>query len=95
MVVIPDDFPTLAGLDETIELLARRGIRYRLDPILEPIGFGFAPSLARYYETRKRFPDADIMMGVGNLTELTEVSNGNKFTGNGTQNKKRNRGKAI
>ena len=73
LVVIPDDPRNLDSWNETLDLIRPSRQPYRLDPILEPIGFGFAPSLARYYETRKRFPDADIMMGVGNLTELTEV----------------------
>src|ERR1700750_684855 len=42
-------------------------------PILEPIAFGFAASLGRYLEVRRRYPDAEMMMGVGNLTELTDV----------------------
>ena len=46
---------------------------FRIDPILEPIGFGFAASLGRYLEVRRRYPDAEMMMGVGNLTELTDV----------------------
>ena len=41
--------------------------------MLEPIGFGFAQSLGRYVEARKLFPHAEIMMGIGNLTELSEV----------------------
>ncbi len=53
--------------------LAERGVRLRIDPILEPIGFGFAASLQRYFATRQKFPDAEMMMGIGNLTELTEV----------------------
>jgi len=44
-----------------------------LDPILDPIHFGFAQSLARYVELRRREPDAEIMMGTGNLTELTDA----------------------
>src|SRR5690606_3943397 len=43
------------------------------DPILEPIGFGFARSLHRYLLARDRFPNVPMMMGIGNLTELTEV----------------------
>lgn len=73
VVVIPDDFATLGGLDETVELLATRGVRLRIDPILEPIGFGFSTSLGRYLEVRRRYPDAEMMMGIGNLTELTDV----------------------
>jgi dihydropteroate synthase-like protein len=73
VVVIPDDIPTLGGLDETVELLAAAGVRLRIDPVLEPIGCGFAASLGRYMEVRRRYPDAEIMMGIGNLTELTDV----------------------
>ena len=44
-----------------------------LDPILDPIHFGFSESLARYRELRARLPEAEMMMGTGNLTELTEA----------------------
>jgi dihydropteroate synthase-like protein len=73
VVVIPDDFATLEGLDATVEFLASRDVRLRIDPILEPIGFGFAASLGRYLEVRRRYPDAEMLMGIGNLTELTDV----------------------
>jgi dihydropteroate synthase-like protein len=73
VVVVPDDPRTLTGLDENIELLAAAGVRLRIDPVLEPIGFGFAGSLGRYLETRQRYPDAEMMMGIGNLTELTDA----------------------
>ena len=42
-----------------------------IDPILEPIGFGFMASLERYAEVRRRYPEAEMLMGIGNLTELT------------------------
>ncbi len=73
MVAIPDEPGTLDGLDATVDFLEARGVRYRLDPILEPIGCGFAASLGRYAETRRRWPGAEILMGIGNLTELTDV----------------------
>lgn len=73
VVVVPDEFATLGGLDETVELLATAGVPLRIDPVLEPIGFNFAASLARYHEVRRRYPDAEMMMGIGNLTELTDV----------------------
>jgi len=73
VVAIPDDFATLGGLEETVDYLAVRGVRLRIDPVLEPIGFGFAASLGRYLEVRRRYPDAEMMMGIGNLTELTDV----------------------
>lgn len=73
VVVIPDQIGTLEGLDESINDLDRHDVRFRIDPILEPIGFGFAASIGRYLEARRRFPDAEMMMGIGNLTELTDV----------------------
>ncbi len=73
VVVVPDTPAGLVGLDETVELLVAAGVRLRIDPVLEPIGFGFATSLERYYEVRRRYPDAEMMMGIGNLSELTDV----------------------
>ena len=40
---------------------------------LDPIHFGFTESIMRYVELRQRYPACEIMMGVGNLTELTEA----------------------
>ena len=73
VVAIPDHPGSLEGLEETIERLAVDKVPFRIDPILEPIGFGFAASLGRYLEVRRRFPQTPMMMGVGNLTELTDV----------------------
>ncbi len=73
VVVVPDVPATLEGFDATVERLAQNGVRQRLDPVLEPIGFGFAASLGRYLDVRRRYPDAEMMMGTGNLTELTDV----------------------
>jgi len=73
VVVIPDDFATFAELDATIDQLAAAGVPLRIDPILEPIGCGFAASLGRYLEVRRRYPDAEMLMGIGNLTELTDA----------------------
>jgi len=73
VVVVPDDPESLENLDETVDFLAQKGVRLRIDPILEPISFGFAASLGRYLDIRRRYPDAEMMMGIGNLTELTDV----------------------
>lgn len=73
VVAIPDTPSDLDSLDATVQKLAAWGVKFRLDPILEPIGFGFATSLGRYIEVRKRYPDTAMMMGIGNLTELTDV----------------------
>jgi dihydropteroate synthase-like protein len=73
VVVIPDVADELQGLDRTVETLDAWGVRFRIDPVLSPIAFGFASSLGRYLEVRRRYPQAAMMMGIGNLTELTGV----------------------
>ena len=70
-VVIPDFGAGLDSLAPSIARLEEWGVRYLIDPVIEPIGFGFTASLERYAETRRRYPDAPMMMGVGNITELT------------------------
>jgi dihydropteroate synthase-like protein len=73
VVAVPDVPATLEGLDQTVASLQEQGVRFRIDPVIEPIGFGFAASLGRYLEVRRRYPQAEMLMGVGNLTELTDV----------------------
>ena len=73
LVVIPDDPQTLAGLDALIERLEGAGRAWRVDPVLAPVGCGFTDSLLRYAEVRRRYPAAPMLMGIGNLTELTDV----------------------
>ena len=73
LVVIPDDPHDVSTMTSIIDVLREKGNRFRVDPILEPIGFGFARSLGRYFEVRRNWPDVEIMMGIGNVTELTEV----------------------
>lgn len=63
----------LAGIERHMEWLSQHGVAFRLDPILEPIGSGFAESLGRYLEVRRRYPQVPMLLGVGNLTELSEV----------------------
>ncbi len=73
VVVIPDFGEGLETLDPSIERLEAWGISYLIDPIIEPIGFGFMASLERYAEVRRRYPSARQLMGVGNITELTSA----------------------
>jgi dihydropteroate synthase-like protein len=70
-VVVPDAGASFESIDRTIEALGRAGVRYLIDPVLEPIGFGFMASLERYAEARRRYPAEELMMGIGNITELT------------------------
>jgi len=72
VVLIPDQIGSLEGLDRNIDRLSNHGISFRIDPILEPIGCGFAASLDRYQQTRRMWPEAEILMGIGNITELTD-----------------------
>ena len=73
VVVIPDFGAGPESLDRSLERLEAWGVSYLIDPVLEPIGFGMAESLHRYHEARRRFPKAEMLMGIANLTELTEA----------------------
>ena len=44
-----------------------------VDPILDPIHFGFTKSIVRYHDVREKHPDVEMMLGVGNITELTHA----------------------
>ena len=72
-VVIPDLGEGIETLGPTIEALEGWGVPYLVDPIIEPIGFGFMASLERYAEVHRRYPDAGQLMGIGNITELTSA----------------------
>jgi dihydropteroate synthase-like protein len=72
-VLVPAPHGDLDSLVRAAAGAEKRGLSFIVDPILDPVHFGFAQSLARYVETRRRLPDAQMMMGTGNLTELTEA----------------------
>jgi dihydropteroate synthase-like protein len=73
VVVIPDFGAGLDTLAHSIEMLDRWQVGYLIDPVVEPIGFGFMASLERYAEVHRRYPEAGLLMGIGNITELTSV----------------------
>jgi dihydropteroate synthase-like protein len=73
VVAIPDFGTGLDTLEPTLNALARAGVGYLIDPVIEPIGFGFMASLERYAEIHRRYPDARQLMGIGNITELTSA----------------------
>lgn len=73
VVVIPDFGEGLDSLDRNIEALERWSVPYLIDPVIEPIGFGFMASLERYAEVHRRYPGAAQLMGIGNITELTSA----------------------
>lgn len=73
VVVVPDTPTDQKSFLKTIDYLSSKSVPMRLDPILEPLGGGFVASLQRYSETRRLFPDIAMMMGIGNVTELTDA----------------------
>ncbi|MEM8843745.1 MAG: DUF6513 domain-containing protein [Pseudomonadota bacterium] len=72
-IIIGTPPTNLRSLYKTIDILLKEGIRFIADPILDPINFNFTESIVRYRNLRNRYPDIEIMMGVGNLTELTHA----------------------
>jgi dihydropteroate synthase-like protein len=72
-ILIPAKHGDLDSLDRAMAALAAKGRDFIVDPILDPIHFGFTESILRYREVRRRHPEVEIMMGVGNLTELTHA----------------------
>lgn len=72
-VLIPAKSGNLPSLYRAIEAMQGMGKPFIADAILDPIPFGFTESIVRYQKLRKRYPDIQIMMGVGNITELTDA----------------------
>ncbi len=72
-VLIPARRGNYASLTRAVRAVQAMGRPYYADPVLEPIHFGFTDSLLRYRRLRREFPDARILMGVGNITELTDA----------------------
>jgi dihydropteroate synthase-like protein len=72
-VLIPTTPGDMESLYRAIEVMDKTGRDYLADPIIEPIHFGFTESLVRYRDLRNKFPQVPILMGTGNLTELTEA----------------------
>ncbi len=74
VVVVPDmDKDWLVSISQTVDFLQKANVSFRIDPILDPIGCGFAASLDRYRTIRKEFSSVGTLMGIGNITELTDV----------------------
>lgn len=71
VVVIPNFGAGIETLEPSIAALEGWGVRYLIDPVIEPIGFGFLASIERFGEVHRRYADAPLFMGVGNITELT------------------------
>jgi dihydropteroate synthase len=72
-VLVPKPHGDLPSLIRAIDKAKEKGIPHIADPILDPIHFGFTASIERYAELRRQRPDVEILMGTGNLTELTDA----------------------
>lgn len=72
-ILIPAKSGSLPSLYRAIDVMQKKGKAFIADAILDPVPFGLAESIGRYQRLRKRYPDIQIMMGVGNLTELTDA----------------------
>ena len=72
-IIIPEKHEDLASLDRAIKQMQAKKRAFIVDPILDPLHFGFTQSIVRYHEVRKNHPDIEMMMGVGNITELTHA----------------------
>lgn len=72
-ILVPKVSGCLASLERAMESMDKINRPWIADPILDPIHFGLTNSIVRYHELRNRYPDVEIMMGVGNLTELTDA----------------------
>ena len=75
-----DSYPVLIPTDNNMPnfyKLIDRAIQDKLtfiaDPILDPISYGFTKSIERYIYLREKYPDIHIMIGIGNITELTHA----------------------
>lgn len=70
--ILIGDTPTdIDACCRTVEQYLKLAKPFYADPILDPIHYGFVESIYRYRELRQRFPEIDILMGIGNLSELT------------------------
>ncbi len=72
-VLVPAKPGNLASLYRAIEICLKKGKPFYADAILDPIHFGLTDSIVRYSKLRKKYPQINILMGVGNLTELTDA----------------------
>ena len=71
-ILIPSEQGNLKSLERIILEMLKRNKDFIADPILDPIHYGFTKSIERYSTLRKKFPNIKILMGTGNLTELTD-----------------------
>jgi dihydropteroate synthase-like protein len=72
-VLIAEKHDDMRSLDRAIEAMQAKNHAFIADPILDPLHFGFTKSIVRYATLRNQYPNIEIMLGVGNITELTHA----------------------
>lgn len=72
-ILIPKKHEDLASLNRAIAIMQAKNRDFIVDPILDPIHFGFTQSIVRYHQVRQQHPNINMMLGVGNITELTHA----------------------
>ena len=72
-VLIPAQHTDMSSLYRLLDRFMEYDKPFIADSILDPVHFGFTESVIRYHALRERYPGIEIMMGTGNLTELTEA----------------------
>lgn len=72
-IIIPAKPNSLPSLYRAIDWCLANNKAFFADAILDPIHFGLTNAIVRYQKVRKKYPDIQMMMGVGNLTELTDA----------------------
>ncbi|MBX2879108.1 MAG: dihydropteroate synthase [Granulosicoccus sp.] len=72
-VIIPEQQHDMESLYRAIDTMTKAEKSFFADPVLDPFPFGFTDSVVRYHSLRQRYPDCEILMGTGNVTELVDA----------------------
>ena len=72
-IIVPTTPQDSDSLYRCVDALLAKSKPFLADAILDPIHCGLTDSLVRYAKLRQRYPDIEIMFGVGNLSELTHA----------------------
>ena len=75
-ILIPESTGDVTSLYRAIDYMVGLNKPFMADAILDPFPFGMLDSLIRYRELRKHYPNIDILMGTGNVTELMDADTG-------------------
>lgn len=75
-ILIPEQPEDIESLYRSIDILQDKGKPFIADSIVDPIHFGLVQSIVRYHKLRLDYPEIELMMGTGNLSELTEADTG-------------------